>query len=231
MTWDTTRPVPLTKIKDGPTIYQDNWTALEDWSNVEHHGLDATTSVSGHHSPGECGLIMVAPAATIAALTNVACALAYDTTNSLFKYNSGAAWIKLGGPIAQGATMLFYQDTAPTGWTITNLDNKLTYITKGSAAGGQTGGGVHSKGSWTITGYDTNVGSTILNITQIPSHSHTAAHVDLRIGSGTNYYVNVSLAVSDTVATGGGGGHVHTMAAHDGTWRPVAYNCIVCTKD
>jgi hypothetical protein len=231
MTWDTTRPVPLTKIKDGPTVYQENWTALEDWSNVEHSGLDVTTSLSGHHLPGKCGLIMVAPSATIEALTNVACAMAYDTDNHLFKYNTGAAWKSIGGPIPQGVKMVFYQDTAPTGWTIVNLNDKLVFITKGSGAGGETGGGAHSTGGWTITGFDANVGSTTLNATMIPSHTHTAAYLNLRIGAGTSYYTNYSLVTGDTGATGGGGGHVHPMASHGGTWRPSAYNCIVCSKD
>lgn len=59
---------------------------------------------------------------------------------------------------------IFYQDTAPTGWTIKNtLDDKVLFITKGSAAGGQTGGGAHSSGTWTHPNH-THTG---------PSHTHT----------------------------------------------------------
>src|SRR5512139_600268 len=55
--------------------------------------------------------------------------------------------------IPSGTKMLFYANTAPnSGWTIvTSIDDVLVFQTKGSGAGGQTGGGVHSTGSWTIS--------------------------------------------------------------------------------
>jgi len=73
------------------------------------------------------------------------------------------------GGLVAGVKMIFYADTAPTGWTLLNtLDDKLLYITKGSSAGGQTGGGVHSTGSWTISGL------TVDSHTHTgPSHTHT----------------------------------------------------------
>ena len=71
--------------------------------------------------------------------------------------------------IPAGTKMIFYADTAPTGWTLLNtLDDKLLYITKGSGAGGQTGGGVHSSGSWTISGLTANS-----HTHTGPSHTHT----------------------------------------------------------
>ncbi len=40
-----------------------------------------------------------------------------------------------------GTKMLFYQDTAPSGWTIdSSVDDKAVYISKGSSDGGHTGG-------------------------------------------------------------------------------------------
>ena len=39
--------------------------------------------------------------------------------------------------------MLIYANTAPANWTIdAALDDKLVFVTKGSVAGGQTGGGI-----------------------------------------------------------------------------------------
>lgn len=129
---------------------------------------------------------------------------------------------------ASGTKAIFYQNTAPSGWTIQNtLDDKLLYITKGSAAGGQTGGGVHSAGTWTLT-----TGSHILLATEMPAHTHTQV-CDGR-GASANAYGAYS---ADPVAymyeglvtgsTGGGGGHTHESA----TWRPAAYCAIICSKN
>ena len=133
--------------------------------------------------------------------------------------------------IPSGTKMLFYQDTAPTGWTIQDtLDDKLVFVTKGNAAGGQTGGTVHSSGVWTISGFG-NVGNHILTENEIPSHRHTMLGSAV-IGAG----VYVSRSASGTANsyseyTGGGGAHNHAMAAHDGSDRPAAYCCIICGKD
>jgi hypothetical protein len=137
--------------------------------------------------------------------------------------------------IPPGTKMLFYQDTAPTGWTIDNtLNDKLVFITKGSAAGGQTGGGAHSTGSWTISGLTG------------PSHTHTGpshTHSVPRDGWGEQLNTvggrlrtgNVDEATGDN--TTGAGGTGETGAAGTGTvssnatWRPAAYNCIICSRD
>lgn len=74
-----------------------------------------------------------------------------------------------------GTKMLFYQDTAPTGWTIQNtLNDKVVYITKGSSAGGQTGGAEHSTGTWTQPNHN-HTG---------PSHTHTGPSHTHSIGAG-----------------------------------------------
>ncbi len=72
--------------------------------------------------------------------------------------------LKAAGLTFATVKMLFYMDTAPLGWTLLNtLDDKIVYVTKGSAAGGQTGGAVHSAGTWTQPSH-THSG---------PSHTHT----------------------------------------------------------
>ena len=138
----------------------------------------------------------------------------------------------------------FYLDTAPLGWTIEDtLDDKLVFITKGSAAGGETGGGEHSGGSWTISGGA--AASHTLTSGEIPSHTHVLAKdgssiSDLDVDEYvTRWSASGQYALKGTTdapdvgkvaATGGGGGHTHTMS-HDGTWRPSAYCHIICSKD
>ncbi len=137
------------------------------------------------------------------------------------------------GSIPAGTYMLFYQDTAPSGWTIQNaLNDKLLFVTKGSAAGGETGGGAHSTGTWELSGLDT--GDVTLATTQIPAHTHTYTPDLNRGGSGTNCFShNDSSGSSGTAqtsgSTGGGTAHAHTIAADD-TWRPAAYCVIIAVK-
>jgi hypothetical protein len=230
MAWSDTTPTVNSKVKAVPGIFQDNWDAVQDWTGEEHKNIP--NADSGAHLPGECCVLGVGTTTALNALSDVACAFAWDTTLKVFKYNTGAAWLSIGGPMLSGVVMVFYQDTAPAGWTISNVDDKLAFITKGSAAGGEVGGGVHSTGSWTISGFDSNVGSHTLNSTEMPSHSHGYPYIDTRIyfGSSTATYAGNG-ATTDTGNTGGGAGHVHPMATHGGTWRPSAYNCIQCTKD
>jgi len=135
--------------------------------------------------------------------------------------------------------ILLYENVAPTGWTIQNtLDDKLVFVTKGSAAGGQTGGTVHSTGSWTISGLaHTHTG---------PSHAHTTA-----AGRNANYYsYDYAFATSGTfqssavttagaatytmnrfITGAGGTGATGSGGGSDGAWRPAAYCCIIAALD
>lgn len=121
----------------------------------------------------------------------------------------------------------FYQDTAPAGWTIQNLDDKVVYITKGSAAGGETGGAAHSSGTWTQ-----------------PNHTHTIAdHThSVSITSGgpsatdnapIDGYVRCSTSHTHLVSgnTGAGGTGTTGAGASANTWRPAGYCFIICAKD
>ncbi len=135
--------------------------------------------------------------------------------------------------IPAGTKMLIYADTAPSGWTIdATVDDKLVYISKGSAAGGQTGGGAHSTGSWTISGIAAD--SHTLTTAEMPAHTHTERYYT---GSGAIAEISDALNKAsilssslETASTGGGGGHTHTCT-HTPAWRPSAYCMIVCAKD
>jgi hypothetical protein len=150
-----------------------------------------------------------------------------DEDGNELQMTSGGA---LAGGIPSGTKMLFYQDTAPTGWTINNtLDDKLLFVTKGSAAGGQTGGGAHSTGSWTISGIA--VDSHVLTTAEMPAHTHTVPHANsTSVGP---YWPGSNAIVPGTTtssSTGGGGGHTHGVTVTAG-WRPAAYCAIIATKD
>jgi hypothetical protein len=155
------------------------------------------------------------------------------------------------GGIEAGTKMVFYQDTAPTGWTIDNtLDDKLLFVTKGAAAGGETGGGAHSAGTWTQPNHLHTTGDVTLTAAQsgVPAHTHPHAHALTTIASGggtTGYWVNgydatnVSSANTGSDATANAAANASQAHNHGNTgnsatantWRPAAYCVIVCEKD
>jgi hypothetical protein len=147
--------------------------------------------------------------------------------------------------IPGGTKMLFYADAAPAGWTIENtLDDKLVFVTKGSVAGGDTGGQAHATGTWTQPNHQ-------LVASEIPAHTHpgsTAANESAHTHDSTTHTGTGSAQegattgnVSNPETTGAGSAHTHTITVasqggdgnhnHGTTWRPAAYNCIICSKD
>lgn len=103
--------------------------------------------------------------------------------------------------IPSGTRMIFYQASAPTGWTkVTDnfVNNTAMRIVTGS------GGGAYSSGSPFTTVFTTNrvttggnVQATTLSSDQIPAHSHTGS-----TGTAGNH--------GHSGSTGGAGGHSHT---------------------
>lgn len=163
-----------------------------------------------------------------------------------------------------GTTMLFLQASAPTGWTkSTTHDNKAIRIVNGSS-GGSTGGSVaftaafNSQSVTGTVGYSTVSGTTdghVLDVTQIPSHTHFVAtniagtsgtlastnSVDSAYtgyGTGNNDYVlrgntggpNVGLSS----ATGSSAAHSHNFVNqgnHNHTFTGTAINLAVAYVD
>ena len=131
-----------------------------------------------------------------------------------------------------GTKAVFYQDTAPTGWTtINDLNDKLLYVTNGSGFGGQTGGAAHSAGTWIISGIAG--GNHVLTIAEMPYHQHeikkaTATHPEMY---GAGQAGDEAGAQQYSGYVGGGATHGHGASSHDGAWRPAAYCVIIASKD
>ena len=154
--------------------------------------------------------------------------------------------------IASGTKMLFYADSAPTGWTIDTTPNDgLCFITKGSGASGETGGAAHSSGTWTQPNH-THTGPSHTHSTST-EHTHrifnyvadnayqsdgstTEALTQVATGSGgvygfaddTHYYAQD--ATAGTVTSAGGTGATGGSASAN-TWRPKSYCFIICSRD
>lgn len=163
----------------------------------------------------------------------IAIATKYDSSDlgvTLQQYNAQTI------VFAAGTAMLFYQNTAPTGWTkvtTSALDNcALRIVSDGSASGGNGGvtGGTATFNA--VFGASKSTASYTLTTTDIPAHNHSAsdaghAHANggpsigtqnVPAGGSASYavtggngststgYANISIG-----NTGGGGGHAHAL--------------------
>tara|TARA_Y100000361_G_scaffold59333_1_gene51946 strand:+ start:3976 stop:4662 length:687 start_codon:yes stop_codon:yes gene_type:complete len=145
--------------------------------------------------------------------------------------------------IPTGSVMLFYQASAPTGWTKSTTHNdKAIRVVSGS--GGGTGGSVAFEtafASQTPAGsIGGNTASHTLTISEIPSHSHGHKQDGgvFAAGSSPTSSLHQSATSSSTGKienTGGGGGHTHGATGLTFTGSAinldVSYvDVIICTK-
>jgi hypothetical protein len=148
-------------------------------------------------------------------------------------------------PIPAGSVMLFYQNAAPTGWTIvTTQNNKALRVVSGS--GGVAGGTTAFSSVFQNQTVSTSIsvsgttGATTLSTAQIPSHTHSYA-VATSGGGGTitcgpGVFFNGNAGAS-TGAEGGGGSHTHSFSGSgSGTSSAVTLNVqyidiILCSKN
>jgi hypothetical protein len=118
--------------------------------------------------------------------------------------------------------MLFFQATAPTGWTqVTSQNDKVLRVV--STAGGGTGG------SWTISGLSTDAQPS-----NLPAHVHTLPTRGGASGSDFNVVYDDGagppIGLMDSNSAGSGGNHSHNVSA-DGAWRPSYINVITCSRN
>lgn len=146
----------------------------------------------------------------------------FSNLNANGSVGTGAAQVAFGNhthsqfsnpDIPSGARILFYSNTAITGYNIVAslVDDALVYVVKGTGAGGIAGGNLHPTGGWTQTQHQHSVAThqhTIdhNHIYNLLSHSHSY--------SGTTGGPDTSFNVD----AGGSGGprasstHVHTYS-------------------
>ncbi len=92
----------------------------------------------------------------------------YDTTRSVLQRDNGTSWEDIGGTqIPSGTKMVFYQASAPVGWTAVAVNDKFLRVVTAGGTGGSTGGTVAASTSLAHT-------HTVASHTHTgPSHTHT----------------------------------------------------------
>jgi hypothetical protein len=125
--------------------------------------------------------------------------------------------------LASGVKVLYYEATAPVGWTkVTSHNDKCLRVVSGT--GGGSGGSVGFTTAFTsrtpsgsVSGSNSggSVSNTTLTTAQIPSHDHNFNFYTNEWNSGTAgdrcLATNQGAAVYNTLDTGGGGAHNHSF--------------------
>lgn len=128
-----------------------------------------------------------------------------------------------GTVIPAGTVMLFYQASAPTGFTqVTTQNNKALRVVSGT--GGGTGGSI----DFTTAFAANTVGSTTLTTAQMPSHTHTfSGSVFLDGSTYLSSFASTNPTTYTSSSTGGGGSHTHSFQS-----LAVQYiDIILCSKN
>ena len=129
------------------------------------------------------------------------------------------------GIIPQNSVAVFYQQSAPNGWSqVTTHNNKALRVVSGTTGGSFGSGGANGPGgqpfstifptstrpiSGTVTAAGT-VGGTTLTTQQIPGHTHNAgSSVNVSPGSPGIGGRAVNTQAPATSPTGGGASHTH----------------------
>lgn len=153
--------------------------------------------------------------------------IVYDMSRSTLSFGTSGGWIDIasfnqGGisnpAVPVGAIVLFESDTALAGYTLlTDQDDDVVYITKGSGAGGEAGGTAKAGSTWTQDGH-------ALTTAEMPPHTHAP-------GSAFTYFIGYKPGAP--TGTGGtnigyfgatasaGSGSAHS---HGSSWRPKGRN-------
>ena len=135
----------------------------------------------------------------------------------------------VAAPFASGTKMWFFQNTAPTGWTIDSTPADSLLAVKGGSGAFNVNGGTKA-GTWTqdhIHTYNTVI-----------AHTHNAVPWGGDSWGGAVSAPNLCVSYAGNVAartgyttssTGEASGN--TSAPTSATWRPLSQVGIICTKD
>ncbi|MBI4397037.1 MAG: hypothetical protein HY548_08085, partial [Elusimicrobia bacterium] len=189
MTWDTTKPAGTRAVSLGDDDIRefktDMQTALRgnaaEGTEAMFPGSDSVNPVFRYR--GLSGTTAARPAAGQYGLYR-------NTTLNTLQRDNGTTWDDIATLIPSGTKMVFYQASAPTGWTAVAVNDKFLRVVTAGGSGGSTGGTVAA--------------STSL------AHSHTVSGHTHDLGNHTHP------GPSHTHSIDSGGAHTHTLVEADG---------------
>lgn len=244
-------PLGSESPKQGDDRIRDHKYAIMERLAREHHFADQDGSEYTPPSPtGEIGLhkkvtlMERSGDQTTAANQGAIYAKAVSGVTELFMRGESNATIRqitYGGmqsfDIPKDEIIVFEKDTSVVGYTLqTDKNDMVLFITKGSGAGGESGGSDKTGGTWTVGGLTTNIATHAITESEMPSHKH---QINCRAGeaypTGTYSYmcyangINTApnLYITNSIGTTGGGnahGHSGSTVSQNGTWRPSGRN-------
>jgi len=158
--------------------------------------------------------------------------------------NGGMTWAEVPEGedyIPNGTVMVFFQASAPTGWTkLTSQNDKTLRVVSGSGGGtggdwamssGETtssdGAHTHTSAAHTHGAGSYAAGSHTLSTGEMPSHNHGGVITGTSSGQIATYgnWVGTGVLSSSsgsTGSTGGGGGHSHSLSGTSASTTPGA---------
>ena len=120
--------------------------------------------------------------------------LFFDTTRNVLQRDNGTSWDDVGAVIPSGTKMVFYQASAPVGWTAVALNDKFLRVVTAGGTGGSTGGTVAAS-------------TSLAHTHTVNSHTHTISHT----------HTFTTSVVSASVGLGGGSLACTNTHSHTGT--------------
>ena len=221
MTWDITTPTGSDNISNGDNIIRefktDIQTALKanDATLGDEGVFPVSTSSPKYRYRGLKGTTAQRP-------TPGNYGLYYNTTTSQLERDNGSAWEVVGTPIPSGTKMLFYADTAPSGWTIdTTLNSRVIVLTRGSGAGGRTGGTTSAAANDTATG---SLSTVSISSSVTPTYGSS---ITTDPGASNRLCPYTTAGGISTVSNLGSG----VTSTINASYLPISANFIMCTKD
>lgn len=167
---------------------------------------------------------------SLSTITPFARALLDDPDAATMRNTLGAA----GQAFAAGTNMLFYQKSAPVGWThqTASYDHALRVVA-GGGVGGTSGGSLGFSAAFKSQSVGGTVGATTLTTAQIPAHGHG---IPVHSGDTPGYALVADGAFpqSNTAFTqnaGGSGSHTHSFVGTAINLSVAYVNIIIATKD